>query len=124
MNSYVKTACELSCKKSDLQQLKSLKMLQEQVLNCAQKGQQISFAEGQIVFYEGHFPIGYFILKQGILRLETWDSQQKLKSSELVFPQENRILCLWHHFHKQALCSRCISHTESNVVFIAKSLIL
>lgn len=82
-------------------------------------GEILHYKKGQVLFYAGHQPFGFFILKNGKLILKP--PSRKKKKREV--PQD-RILGLSHLLTDTPYCYTCQAASDVEVVFFPKASLL
>lgn len=68
-------------------------------------GELIHYKAGQVIFYEGHLPCGFFFLKTGIVNAA----------------HEECLLGLAHLIANTPYCTTCAAKSNVDVVFVGKS---
>lgn len=85
------------------------------------QGENLSYAKGQVVFYEGHSPFGFFLLKKGEVVLSS-----EVDSPGLVGGRKkhDNFLGLVHLVSDTPYCTTCKAMGDVEVVFYPKSVLL
>jgi len=86
-----------------------------------QEGQMLVFGPDQILFYQGHFPSGVFVLGKGKLALEKVDGG--VLNSDVVEGEHKPIIGLDYLLTQSPYPFTAKTLTKSEVCFISKSLI-
>ena len=72
------------------------------------EGELLHFKKGQVLFYEGHLPFGFFLLNKGTV---------------LPPPMEDKTLGLLHLLSGTPYCSTCTAASDIEVLFFPKTLV-
>lgn len=84
------------------------------------KGSLIHFKKGQVLFYEGHLPCGFYLLKKGEVSLfHTCTNGPSKEDSE-----QDRLLGLVHLLSNTPNCFTCRAEDNVQVIFFPKVLVL
>ncbi|PIR25713.1 MAG: hypothetical protein COX62_04215 [Deltaproteobacteria bacterium CG_4_10_14_0_2_um_filter_43_8] len=122
MRFHAKNKCELLCCKQQNRQDSPAKALTERISELKEKGETILFRPKHVLFYEGHFASGCFILEEGTLKIEKTQGEL-MPAKKLLIPQKH-LIGLWHLLSDTPLCSSCIAQTKVKAIFIPKTLII
>jgi len=83
-------------------------------------GNPVHYRKGQIIFYEGHHPCGFYFLKKGEVSLKesTVGKKPKLHSTK------DKLLGLMHLLSDTPYCSTCTAEDDVDTIFIPKAIVL
>ncbi len=85
------------------------------------KGSPVRYQKGHVIFYEGHSPAGFYILKKGDVQL----NRTNMEGTKVILPQEaDKIFGLFHLLTNTAYCATAQAKTDAEVLFIPKSVVL
>lgn len=101
---------------------KILSSIQEHWQQLRKESQELNFHKGQVLFYEGHYPYGIFIITDG----EVQFTRAGLKS-----PNKHRLPCsmgevigLDTFLQGIPYCCSCTAQEKCHVIFISKTQLL
>ena len=83
-------------------------------------GNPVHYRKGQVIFYEGHHPCGFYLLKQGRVSLKESEAGARPK----MHPTEDKLLGLVHLLSETPYCSTCMAEDDVDVVFIPKAAVI
>lgn len=112
---------KISCCAISDREEKIYESIKDHLEEIKSQGENLSYAKGQVVFYEGHSPFGFFLLKEGevILAPETASS-----ASASGKKRHDKFLGLVHLVSDTPYCATCKAMGEVEVVFYPKSVLL
>lgn len=86
-----------------------------------QKSGEVHYKKGQILFYEGHYPHGFFVVKKGevsLFQTTLFGNHKDLESTQ------DNVLGLYHLITNTTHCATAQATTNVIVTFIPKSLVI
>ncbi len=84
-------------------------------------GQLLQFSRGQVLFYEGHYPYGLFVVQKGKVRF-TKDGRLCRENHVWKAP-EGRVVGAEAFFEEMPYCCTCTSQ-DCEAIFISKTQLL
>lgn len=110
--------CELSC--GECSKMVDLQHLQQALLILKGVGEPVSFRAEQTMLYQGHVPVGCFLLGDGELDCKRQDQSGVIS----IDPCERRLVGLLHLLNQTPLCSSVVARTRVTTLFFARPFIL
>jgi len=83
------------------------------------KGHRLTFKEGQVLFYEGHFPYGFYILNAGAVLFQCEGGL--CSKSHHEFWGEKRVIGLEPFLKNIPYSCTCLADSSCELVFISKT---
>lgn len=99
---------------------KSAHLLEKRMDEILSKGGSIHFKKGQVLFYEGHYPYGFFVLVKGDIEL----SRVTMGGARESLFQKERVLNLFHLITNTPHCATATAKTNVEVLFVPKTTVL
>ena len=102
-------------------EMRAIKDIEENLKKFADKGEKVFLQKGHVLFYEGHAPYGFYILKKGGIRF----SRTNMHGQKIFLPVgEDKIFGLYHLVTNTPYCATAEAKSDLEVLFISKSVIL
>lgn len=103
------------------QEMKLLSAVLGNIEKLVAQGGEIHFHKGQVVFYEGHHPLGFYFIKEGKVVL----SRINIKGERQDFSnQQKEIYGLFHLLTHTPHCAMAMAKTDLKMIFVPKSVVL
>lgn len=100
---------------------KILKAVLGAVDSLVEKGGEVHFQKGHVIFYEGHHPPGFYLLIRGEVTL----SRMTIKGERENFANpQKRYFGLFHLLTHTPHCAMATAKTDCQMIFIPKSVVL
>lgn len=87
----------------------------------AHLGGEVHFQKGHALFYEGHHPLGFYILKSGEVALSRLTIRGERKN--LSNPQK-RLFGLFHLLTHTPHCAMAVAKIDCKMIFVPKAVVL
>lgn len=84
------------------------------------EGISVHYKEGQFLFYEGHMPCGFYLIKKGTASF----FQTCSNSSEIKEKNPDKLIGLVHLLSKTPHCCSCKAEEDVEVLFFPKQTVL
>jgi len=111
---------DICCGVSPLEK-KLLKEVQEHVSDLLPQGGLMHFKKGHAIFYEGHHPLGFYVLKKGEIVL----SRTTMEDRKEDLPNGSQELFgLFHLLTNTPHCATATAQNDVEVFFVPKSVVL
>lgn len=95
---------------------KSYKLISSSLSKLASQGTSLCYKKGQILFYEGHLPFGFYNLKKGVVSLFYTCAHGPSRTK----PQRDKLLGLVHLLSNTTNCSTCRAEGDVEVIYFPK----
>ncbi len=92
--------------------------LQKHWAEITDRGQALTFRQGQTLFYEGHDPCGVFVVCSGQVKLSSSGAPCR---RELWESPSGKVMGLFHLFSGSPFCCTGVAKTDCEVLFISKT---
>lgn len=99
-----------------------LSALKEQWSQLLCEGQELTFKEGQVLFYEGHIAYGLFVLQSGHLRF--MHGKRACKEDHLLSFPEGQVITPHHFSEGTPYYCTCTAASDCRLVFLSKTQLL
>ena len=100
---------------------KILKEVENHLEELLAKSGEMHYKKGQVIFYEGHYGYGFFVLREGDIALSRVTIQGGIE--DLTAPSK-KIFGLFHLVTNTPHCATAHAVTNSIVSFVPKSTVL
>lgn len=88
-------------------------------LDClAESGNCLHYRKGQVIFYEGHHPCGFYFLKKGKI---SFLAESTPKGDKRPCRPHDRLLGLAHLISDTPYCATCTAAEDVDIFFVPKS---
>lgn len=102
-------------------EMEEIEKIQKNMKAISALGGLIHFHREHVVFYEGHAPYGFYIIKKGDIQL----SRTNMQGQKVFLPSNGqKIFGLFHLITNTPFCSTAQAKTDSEILFIPKSVVL
>ncbi|MBI2340694.1 MAG: cyclic nucleotide-binding domain-containing protein [Deltaproteobacteria bacterium] len=91
--------------------------LRDALESLSREGNPVHYRKGQVIFYEGHHPCGFYLLRQGKVSLK----ESRTSGGAKMHPTEDKLLGLMHLLSDTPYCSTCTAEDDVDIVFIPKT---
>lgn len=108
------------CCRPSPKQEKAYNRLRDSLDQLINDGNPVHYRKGQVIFYEGHHPCGFYLLKEGRVSLKESAAGTRPK----IHPTEDKLLGLVHLLSETPYCSTCTAEEDVDVVFIPKTAVM
>lgn len=100
---------------------KILQAVMENVEALKSKGGEVHFQKDHVIFYDGHHPLGFYILKKGEIIL----SRVSIRGvREDFMNKEKELFGLFHLVTNTPHCATATAKTEVQMTFVPKAVVL
>lgn len=102
-------------------EMKEIREIKENLKRFAEKAEKVFLQKGHVLFYEGHAPYGFYILKKGGIRF----SRTNMRGQKVFLPVgETKIFGLYHLVTNTPYCATAEAKSDLEVLFIPKSIVI
>ena len=108
------------CCRPSPKQEKVYSRLYESLDRLIRDGNAVHYRKGQVIFYEGHHPCGFYLLKEGRVSLKESTAGSRPK----MHPTEDKLLGLVHLLSETPYCSACTAEEDVDIIFVPKTIVL
>ncbi len=99
--------CNL-CKQHSLKAGEHCLAVKRQLRKWLKGGEVLHFKKGQVLFYEGHQPFGFFLISEGAV---------------VPTPLEDKTMGLFHLLTDTPYCSTCTAASDLSALFFPKAFV-
>lgn len=98
-----------------------LKKIGEHLEEIVSQGGELHFKKGHVIFYEGHKPYGFYLLKKGTITLSRFLMNN---DKEELVGGEQEVFGLFHLLTNTPHCAMAVAKTDVVALFIPKSAVI
>lgn len=103
---------------SEKDEIKNLEKNLDTIATC---GGVVHYQKSHIIFYEGHIPYGFYILKRGEVQL----SRTTMAGNKVALPDNSKnIFGLFHLITNTPYCATAQAKSDAEMIFVPKSVVL
>lgn len=96
------------------------RLVSDHLESLSAEGVPLSFRDGQVLFYEGHFPFGFFYIKKG----QAVFTRETSKGESDPVPTTCNVIGLCHLIGDSKYCATCRAEGDLEVLFFPKKVVM
>lgn len=86
------------------------------------QGELLRYSRGQTIFYAGHQPFGFFLIRKGEISFKK-EGETEIDSNCGAYCDDRQLLGLSHLLTNKPYCKSCTAEGKIEVIFFPKSII-